>query len=88
MTEVTDEQDPLLNSDKMHAAIYNEICDRVRTGTFKTMLRTQLSTNTSVIRSRVLLDFKSNAEGQINYKTIYVLVGHHHDLKHFCVHGT
>ena len=87
MTEVVDKNDPRADSPEMRAAIYREVTDLLRRGTFKVILKEELPDGANALTARFVLAIKSNADGQIKYKARYVIGGHRDRLKQFLVHG-
>ena len=87
LTEVVGKHDPRASSPEMKDAISNEVRDLLRRGTFKVILKEELSDGANALTARFVLAIKSNADGQIKHKARYVIGGHRDSLKQFMVHG-
>ena len=74
--EVVDKNDPRAYSLEMKAAINSEVQDLLQRGTFKVILRTELSDGANASTVRFILTIKSNPDEEIEYKSRYVIEGH------------
>ena len=67
----------------MKAAIKDEVQNLLKRGTFKE----ELADGANALTARFALSIKSTVDGEIKYKTRYVIGGHRDVLKHYLVHG-
>ena len=86
MVEVINKNDPRAYSPEMKSAINSEAQGLLRRGTFKIIILTELTDGANTLTARFVLESKSNADGDIQYKARYVIGGHRDRLKHFLVH--
>ena len=62
LTEIKEQNDQRVNSSRIIEAKYVEIRDLINRGTFRNVLRTELTENTKMITERFILVIKSNKD--------------------------
>ena len=72
----------------MKKAIAAEIRDLMSRGTFKVVMRAEISPNANVLTARLVLEIKHKNTARVRFKARYVIGGHRDRLKAFLVHGS
>ena len=87
LTEIIKPSDPRANCTKMIEAKYAEIRDLIKRGTFRAVLRAELSDSANLITSRYVLAIKSEENKEERNKARYVAGGHLGIMKDYLVHA-
>ena len=68
ISEVIHKNDPRAYPPEMNSAINSEVQELLRRGTFKLILRIELSDGANALTARFILAIKSNADIEINIR--------------------
>lgn len=88
LSEKLDRNDPRASSPKMSVAKKAEIKNLIDRGTFKTILREDITKDGNVLPGRFVLNIKSTEDGKEIYKAPYFVGGHRDKLKRMMVHSS
>lgn len=87
-TEIIDENDERATSPEMNEAKNKESNALLERGTFKVILKEEITPDGNVLPGRFVLAIKSTADVKVNYKARYVNRGHKDKLKDLMDHSS